>query len=67
MNKGNKETKVKKNIKKIWAETVKVSLVYRALLIERSFLLKLKTITMCFKLNKIHNNQKENVFAQVYP
>ena len=44
----------------------KKSLVFRARLVIGSFFLKLKTLTMCFKLNIFYNGMKDNVYREVY-
>ena len=42
---------------------LKKSLIFRGRLVIGSFLLKLYTVTVCFKLNVFHNNLKDKVYG----
>ena len=44
----------------------KKSIVFRACLVPGSFLLRLKTITMCFEPNIFRNNLTGNVYKQFF-
>ena len=53
-------------LSEVFSKTFRKNLVFRACLIVGFSLLRLKTITVCFKLNIFHNNFTGNVYEQCY-
>ena len=53
-------------LSEVFSKTFREDLVFRACLIVGSILLRLKTVTICFKLNIFHNNFTGNVYIQCY-